>query len=628
MFKNRLDLLFAFIFCFAVSRPLTADTAKYDRNFLEMTDMAERKVRQNVESYLGGVSRAVVNVYFREDNSAQKAAAQSGDKLKQNAVAPGSWEIAGSSYLPAQVEEPVKLQEALDQKLSGADITIQVEKTFPQSKMKELEAVAGVALKGLKTNVKILTTLDPAKKDSSSDDRSVASLDPNSLDKDKSQDFPHNFKELMPLLSALILLIGFIIVGAFIKSSVSALMNVLQSLRVGSNSGTFTLENSESNKQLGDKNSQQASPQQAISPISNLELSRNIKIIEGYLTEDPLLLLRSIDDETRDILGLKFLVAKLSPEARTRLKDLFGAERILNASTFEAPKEVVAFDPRAWIQHLIESVEMKKLAGRSIIEAALKPKDSLFLSTIAEEDLYNVALKNNTAPIWRIVTEFISAEYMKKRSKDLALSVLMELVKASQVKNLEDLRSAVQVLMNQMNTPAVGSQDNLKASKESEAHFSKRVLPSLVSSISELDFGADENFIQDVVSEAPEFEKLIRSQIWTSSNLDFIADDSLREIFARLDNEKRAHILVSLPQAQKDRLEKFIPEGNAKKITLSIMAKLSNAADDKKRFEMRSTTRKFIEYLRKQYENQNLSLKVSHAYEAENAQINDYRKAS
>ena len=89
--------------------------------------------------------------------------------------------------------------------------------------------------------------------------------------------------------------------------------------------------------------------------------------------------------------------------------------------------------------------------------------------------------------------------------------------------------------------------------------------------------------------------------VWTPRRLDVVDDESLKGIFmGRVDNDKRALLLFIFPEKQSQRLERFLPDGNGKKIVLDIVAKYRERAKDDKELvaKAKAFAREFLDALR------------------------------
>jgi len=323
-----------------------------------------------------------------------------------------------------------------------------------------------------------------------------------------------------------------------------------------------------------------------------------------------MLFVRSMSDDPSDLLGLKFMVAKFSPEARSKLKELLGMERILKASSYQAGEDVVGFDATGWIQQLIEKIELKKLAGGTVVEEALSSDESLLLSGVGAEGLFEAVLKVNTPAAWRVATDFLPPEELRRLGKGIDRAMWSNLVKGSLVHDRSEVHAAARQLIDLVRT---GSSENVilfKAHRERDEHFTKRLLPSLVDAILSQELGEDDAFVEHILRDSPEFAKILRASLWTPSRLADVNDDSLKTVFLGLDNGQRSTLLYILPDPHAKRLESYLPDSLMKRIVLDGADKLKTTADTETRDRARAMAREFLDYLRVQVANGKVQLKV------------------
>ena len=340
----------------------------------------------------------------------------------------------------------------------------------------------------------------------------------------------------------------------------------------------------------------------AISHSSPVEGRRNIQVLEKYLREAPNLILRSLGDGPEDMLGLSYLVSRMSPESNALLKGLLGIEKLVKLNSYRAGDEVVGFDVNGWVQHLVERVEVKRLAGGDVIEESVTPDQSALLSNAGEEHLLQAAIELNQPAVWRVVSDFVSSDFLRRGGHGQDDLLWMGLVRGSRVTDPTQVRSAVRDLVEKVRTAASENAIQLREKIESRAHFSNRILPFLIESVMEREFGDDDRIVGQVVAEMPDFAELIYERIWTPRRLDDVTDAAMKEIFlgGSLDNERRAYLLFALPETQARRLEGLMSEGTMKKIVLDMAARLRTTADADKKASIRNWVREFLEAVRVQ----------------------------
>ncbi|NCN41662.1 hypothetical protein GW916_10505 [bacterium] len=570
---------------------------------LEMSELAERRIRQSVVDLLGPESRAVVNVYIRSNFSVPTLSVK--DVLRPKS-------LLLSDYLPPAPSDPEELLEKGSIQISGAEVSIRVEQYVDATLRQEVEDIAKNILKGVNTSVSVEASLQEpvAQANRNSADRAPASV----VEDTSFEGLLKRFSGLIPLLVGLLVFAGFITISSSVKNSAREIGEGLRSIKPASNSstgGTLTLSAPEL-KALPQGDSASSENRRVLppsTPVSNVEVKRNLEFIEKYIFDTPLLFARSIENDPEDLLGLKFLVAKVSSEAKTKLREIVGIEKILRATSYSLEQEIVGFNAGGWIQRLIERIEMKKLAGGSVVEESLSNEDSLLLSSAPQERLFEVARKINSPEGWRVAADFLSSDYLKKRSKDIDPVTWKNLVRGSLISEEGPVRQAAQSIISEIGISV--SENAVMAKKQRESHdlFVNRILPSLSDSIYSMDFGEDDLFVNEILEEAPEYAASMAQFVWTPSKFDLFEDSVLSQLFERLDNERKSYLLVILPAKHAKRFESFLPDGNAKKIVLDYAAKLRASSDAKRKDTMRAFAREFLDYLRNQVKVGALALK-------------------
>ena len=281
---------------------------------------------------------------------------------------------------------------------------------------------------------------------------------------------------------------------------------------------------------------------------------------------------------------------------------MLGIEKLVKLNSYRAGDEVVGFDVNGWVQHLVERVEVKRLAGGDVIEESVTPDQSALLSNAGEEHLLQAAIELNQPAVWRVVSDFVSSDFLRRGGHGQDDLLWMGLVRGSRVTDPTQVRSAVRDLVEKVRTAASENAIQLREKIESRAHFSNRILPFLIESVMEREFGDDDRIVGQVVAEMPDFAELIYERIWTPRRLDDVTDAAMKEIFlgGSLDNERRAYLLFALPETQARRLEGLMSEGTMKKIVLDMAARLRTTADADKKASIRNWVREFLEAVRVQ----------------------------
>jgi len=563
---------------------------------LEMSELAERRIRQSVVDLLGPESRAVVNVYIKSNLSVPATAVT--DVLQL-----GSRSLLLSDYLPPATPDPEELLVKGSVQISGAEVSIRVEKYVDASLRQDIEDVVKNILKGIQTKVNVEASLQEP----------VASSKPNSSNRSPASEVEDTsfeglikrFAHLAPLFAGLFVFAGFMLMGSSVKTSAREIGEGLRSIKPSSASptgGTLTLSTPEHKAlpqgDMASSDSRRVLPPSV--PVPNIEIRRNLAFIEKYIFESPLLFARSIENDPEDLLGLKFLVAKVSPDAKTKLREIVGIEKILRANSYSLEQEVVGFNAGGWIQRIIERIEMRKLTGGSVVEESLSNEDSLLLSSVPQERLFEVARKINSPEGWRVVTDFLSSDFLKKRYKNIDPLTWKNLVKGSLISEEEPVKHAAQAIISEIGISVSENAVMAKKQRESLDLFVRRILPSLSDSIYSMDFGDDDLFVSEIIEEAPEYAASMAQLVWTPAKLDLFEDSVLAELFDRLDNERKSFLMAVLPNKHAKRFEGFLSEGNAKKIVLDYTAKLKASSDEKRKDSMKTFAREFLDYLRNQ----------------------------
>jgi|GEM_PF-1061553 len=575
---------------------------------LEMTELSERRIRQSIQDYLGPESRAVVSVYYKEKGSIAPSPVPT--TTTEQVIGNSNWMISGP-YAPENPEQ-ASATSGISIEMESVEVSIQVEKIVDAKGRAEIEKLAKEILRGVPVKVSVQSSLSPPvaqtvkeRKDGEDAARKPASV--NDVVDGALEKFTKRYGPFAPLAASLLLFLGVLIVAMMLRSSAKEISEGLKSMRPAvSNSGSQTISlNSPASGTSQIENKGPALPggdarRPALPAATAMggEVRKNLQFIETYLMETPLLFVRSVTDDPSDLMGLKFLVSKFSPEARTKLKELIGVERLLKASSYQAGEEVVGFNAGGWLQQLIEKIELKKLAGGTVIEEALSNDESLLLSNAAKDKLLEAALMVNTPAAWRVVTDFVSSDFLKARGRDFDRQMWSNVIKGSLVADSKQVHEAARQIIEIVRFSVSENTVLFKAQRERDEHFTKQLLPSLIDTILMQELGEDDEFIGFIVQETPEFAKTIRSTVWTPSRLNELSDDSLKSIFMGLDTEKKSYLLFAFPADHAKRFEGYLPEGNGKKIVMDAVARLKTTADQPLKDRSRALAREFLDYLR------------------------------
>jgi hypothetical protein len=610
----RIVLLLVFVPLGVLAQDASKGGTSIRPDVLEMSELAERRIRQSVVDLLGPESRAVVNVHIKSNFSVPTLTVK--DVLD-------SGSLLMSNYLPPLQPDPEEVLEKGSIQISGAEVRIRLERYVDEALRQDVEEIAKNILKGIDTSVSVEASLqDPV----ALANRNSADRSPASVSEDTSlEGLLNRFSALIPVLVGLLVLAGFMAISASVKNSAREIGEGLRSIKPASGAGsggTLTLSAPDPKALPQGDSASSEGPRvlPATAPISGVEVKRNLEFIEKYIFDTPLLFARSIENDPEDLLGLKFIVAKVSLEAKRKLREIVGIEKILRATSYSLEKEVVGFNAGGWIQRLIERVEMKKLAGGSVVEESLSSEEALLLSGAPKERLFEVARTINSPEAWRVATDFLSSDFLKERSKDIDPLTWKNLVKSSLISDEGPVKQAAQAIISKIGIAVSENVVMAKTRRESHELFVNRILPGLSESICSMEFGDDDSFVSEIIEEAPEHAASLTQFVWTSSKFDLFEDSILAGLFERLDNERKSYLLVILPEKHAKRFEGFLPGGNARKIVLDYASKLRANLDEKRKELMRSFAREFLDYLRNQVKVGALALKegalsgvVSHA---------------
>jgi hypothetical protein len=581
---------------------VSAQTPSASQELRELTDFYERRVRQGVQDFLGPQARAVVNVYIKGRAVAPGEPATSVDQvLKEDGRATT---LLVGPYFPAVSElraSGVAVENEF--RIEAAEVSIQVDSSLKPELREQLSAVVKATLREVPSTVTVEATLqaNTLAEEATSAGRAPASIE---VSGDAWTRFAERFGIFVPLVSTLILLLGVFAISSGMRSAAHEISEGIKTVRPVSNPTSLpTAVNrpalpspAERTRGSGDDNTGSRS-QGGASPF---ELRRNVQILERYLRESPNLLLRSFGEAPEDILGLSYLISRMSAASNALLKDHLGVDRIAKLSSFRTSSEVIGFDVNGWVQSLVERVELKRLAGGDVIEESMTPDQTALLSNVGQEQLLRAAMRSDEPAVWRVVSEFVSSDFLRREGHTSDDQVWMGLVRGARVTDPSVVKVAVEKLVDELRSAASENAVQLREKNESREHFLRKILPMLVDTVFEREFGEDDRIVQHLLAETPDFEKLVYERIWTPKRLDIVTDVSLKTFLLgpSFDNERRAYLIYALPEAQARRIEGLLPDGTMKKIVLDIASRLRTTADRDKKDGIRNWVRQFLDAVR------------------------------
>ena len=591
-----------YLLMLVVSSGASAQAPGASQELRDLTDFYERRVRQGVQDFLGPQARAVVNVYIKGQAVAPGEPATSVDQVLQDDGRATS--LLVGPYFPSVSESRASGVAVENEfRIEAAEVSIQVDSAMTPEIREQLSAVVKATLREVPATVKVEATLQATTlaADSNSPGRAPASVEASG---DAWTLFAERFGTFVPLVSALILLLGVFAISSGLRSAAHEISEGIKTVRPVSNPTPLPAaaihpalpSPAERMRSGGDDNAVSKS-QAGGSPF---ELRRNVQILERYLRESPNLLLRSFGDAPEDILGLSYLISRMSPESNALLKDLLGVDRIAKLSAFRTSGEVIGFDVNGWIQNLVERVELKRLAGGDVIEESMTPDQSALLSNVGQDQLLRAAMRSDEPAVWRVVSEFVSSDFLRREGHTSDDQVWMGLVRGARVTDPSLVKVAVEKLVDELRSAASENAVQLREKNESREHFLRKILPMLLDTVVEREFGEDDRIVQHLLAETPDFEELVYERIWTPKRLDIVTDASLKTFLLgpSFDNERRAYLIYALPEAQARRLESLLPDGTMKKIVLDIASRLRTTADRDKKEGIRNWVRQFLDAVR------------------------------
>jgi cell division protein FtsL len=581
-----------------------------DKESLEMSVLAEQRIQKSVDNLLGPDSRAVVTVFIQNQKTEAIQATENENPLDVFWYLPGSY-IQNANPIEEKSE------------IKKAEVVIQVEEEVPQESQNQIVSIAKRVLRGIDTEVEVVANLEAPMAPPTQASREPASFVEEEKEKTELQKQLEKIQGAESIIAGILVLLGLLLafgfLGLMLKSSANSLTEGIKQISTKvSNSGSQKIEVSQdpnsllpTNDENEAKSDEKNRPLLPPHPFVGVEAETLIHSLEAYIKNSPIVFMRSVSEEAEDLLGLKFLISKISPEARQRVKEILGAEHILKAAAFQTSGEVIGFDARGWTQGLIEKIEIKILSGQGVVEEALDPEESLILASCPADSLFAEALKSQNPVVWRIATDFLSPSFLKSQSSDLDDDALKQIVSSAEVEDIEALSEAAKNLVEKLRLRAV--EENVLGSSRSDAlqHFNIKLLPAIAESVLSRELGEDDAVLESLIESSPDYQEILNEKIWTPSKLRQIPDDSLKEIFARIDEERKAYIIFKLPNEHKERLTGFVPKGNTKRIVLDLISKLEKTATDKKHEEMKNLTREFLDHLRGQHSNGKLALEKS-----------------
>lgn len=591
-----------------------------DKENLELSVMAEDRIQKSVNNILGPNSRAVVNVYLQSKTEApvrdaieistDSTAEDIQEDIAENTTPETPW------YLPNSYVTQHSSQSSLSPMTSrAAEVVVQVEEAVSADVQEQIAIVSRRILRGIPTQVEVLTNLEAALPPVSDSSRAPASLADAEPEKELSevQKLLEKIKGAEPIIAGLLVLVGLIMafgfLGLMLRSSAKSLTDGIKQINTRvTNSGSQKIELSKESRPEEEEPKKEKpevdsrpKPQLPPYPFVGEEAEKVIQTVEGYIKENPTTFMKSITDEGDDLSGLKFLISRISPESRLIVKEILGADHINKAAAHKNDEKIASFDARSWTQNLSEQIEIQLLAGKGVVEEAVNSEQSLVLSSSPPESLFTQALKAQSPVVWRIATEFLSNTYLQEHSDDLDDEALKFLVQSTETEDIAEISNAAKELVESLRDGSADQERLSPAKANSSQFFIEKILPAIAESVLSRELGEDDDALRTLMELSPEYSEILNERIWTPSKLKQIPDENLQEIFSGIDDERKASIIFKLPAEHKERLTSFVPKGNSKRIVADLITKLEKNASEKKHQEMKELTREFLDYLRSQF---------------------------
>lgn len=578
------------------------------RELRDLTDFYERRIRESVREFLGPETRAVVSVYIKgqavspgEPNTSVDQVLGGGQSSNSLLVGPYFAASASSRNSEGATDS--------DYRIESTEVSVQVESSVKPEQRERLANVVKATLREVPVKISIEANLEKASefagsKDSTKGRTPASIMDVNVEAPDAYSLFAQRFGVFVPLAAALILLLGVFAISSGLRAAAHEITEGIKTARPSGGGSAIAAPQIRPALPIASESAKigagKTSHSRQLGTGTPFELRRNIQTLERYLRESPNLILRSFGDAPEDILGLSYLISRMSPESNALLKDLLGVDRIVKLNAYRTSGEVIGFDVNGWIQNLVERIELKRLAGGDVIEESMTSEQAALLSNVGEEQLLDVAMKQDTPAVWRVVSEFVSSDFLRRGGYILDDHVWMGLVRGAQVTDPVLVKGAVDELVDKLRAAASENAVVLRERTASRQHFIRRILPMLVESVGEREFGEDDRIVDQVLGETPDFAELIYDRIWTPKRLDIVSDASLKGFILgpMFDNERRAYLIYALPEAQARRLETLIPDGTMKKIIVDMAARLRTTSDAEKKMAIRSWVRQFLDAVR------------------------------
>jgi hypothetical protein len=576
--------------------------ARVPQEVRELTDFYERRVRQQVQEFLGPQARAVVSVSI---DARPIEPGEPNTTVAGVLDSPGTQLLVGP-YFPSPAElSAAGASGEIEYRIVSAEVSVQVEPNIAQDQRDQLNGLLTASLKSIPVKISIEASLRAngaiaAAGDDESGRSPASEGSPATLNaSDPITRFSQRFGSFVPLAAAFVLLIGIFAVVAGLRAAAKEIGDGIKSVAAaGSMRGAAP--------RAAAIKAPEASERRALpagsggnAPTAS-EVRRNVQALEHYLAESPSLFLRSLGDVAEDSLGISFMISRMSVESNMALRELLGVERIQRIRSFRASSEIVDFDVNGWLQDLVERIVLRRLSGGDVMEEAMSPEQTALLANAGQDQLLRAARQSGEPAVWRVVSEFLSSDFIRGGDAAADDALWMGLARGARVTDVSEVKEAVNGLVDQLRAASSENAVLIREKNESREHFQRRVLPILVETMLERELGEDDRMVGQVVAEAPEFAELIFERVWTPSRLDQVTDAALKAFVmsASFDNERRAYLLFALPTPQSTRIESFLPEGSMKKIVLDIASRLRTTADAEKKAAIRGWVRDFLDAAR------------------------------
>jgi hypothetical protein len=423
-------------------------------------------------------------------------------------------------------------------------------------------------------------------------------------EEEKKDSAIEGFKPFLPVLgtvlAALILTLGVIPIARAVKSSAAALAEAFRSMPSSFSSSLNQKNTVNSSGSLGGgggksddpKDKSGATPPPA--PVFLRDYARNTRLIQQVLSEAPLTLIQALRDNEEESSGLKWLIPSMNPTDQETLKRYLGQDRLNRIASSNGDQ---ARDKLVWLQDLVERVLVKRMQGGSEVQKSLSADDMVRL-VLAPTALLTQAVRQLATPAaWRILVDILEKQKLEEFLASFPTEEWSVVISASDATQA-DIQGAAQQLFQILSDLEARDSGNQKRTE----FLRNTLLDPIVHLMMNKPLTEDETFLSNLSRTAPDMLELLKKELWTTRDLFRVPDDFLKQAIMGLSSEQRVSVLFALPDAEYARMEKIIPEGNARTIAISQVRRMKTKNDPS---DIKSATvigRQFLDYLRKESE--------------------------